>query len=130
MKDSQVIGVGLLGFGTFFFILGTILLLDRALLVMSNIMLLMAITILLTPKGFYTFVIQKDKIQGSIAFFLGIILVFLKLPLPGIICEVVGAYWLFGGFLPLLASLLMKLPFLSNILPFLSHFKSEESLPL
>ena len=130
MNDSQIIGVGLLGFGALFFILGTLLLLDRALLVMSNIMLMMGIFILMGPKGFYSFAIQRDKMQGSIAFFLGIALVLLKLPLPGVICEVTGAYWLFGGFLPLLFSLLMKIPFISNILPFLSHAKSDETLPL
>ena len=110
MNDSQIIGLGLLGFGTIFFILGVLMLLDRALLVMSNLLFLLGILILMTPNKFLSFVIQKERKQGSIAFFLGILLVFFKLPLPGIICEVVGAYWLFGGFLPLLISLILKIP--------------------
>jgi hypothetical protein len=69
---------------------------------------------------------QKGKGQGSIAFFLGIGLILCKLPLPGILCEGVGAYWLFGGFWPMLLSLLMKLPFASVIFPFLTKPKDEE----
>lgn len=128
MEDLKIIGLGLLGFGTGFFILGIILLLDRAMLVMSNILLVFGIVILMSPKGFLTFVLQKDKKQGSIAFSLGICLVICKLPLPGIICEVTGAYWLFGGFWPMLISLLLKIPYISDIIPFLS--KQKEDLPL
>lgn len=128
MKDRTIIGIGLLGFGTLFFILGVILLLDRALLVMSNILILFSIIVLMNPKGFYSFAIQRDKIQGTIAFFTGILLVFFKLPLPGIVCEVVGAYWLFGGFYPMLLTLLMKIPYISNFIPFLGG--NDESLPL
>ena len=127
MNDRNKIGVGLLGFGALFFIIGILLLFDRALLVMSNILILMAILILMNPKGFYSFAIQKEKIQGTIAFFLGIILVLFKLPIPGIVCEVCGAYWLFGGFLPLLFKLLLKIPYISRIFPFLG---SDETLPI
>lgn len=95
---------------------------------MSNILILFSIIVLMNPKGFYSFAIQRDKIQGTIAFFTGILLVFFKLPLPGIVCEVVGAYWLFGGFYPMLLTLLMKIPYISNFIPFLGG--NDESLPL
>jgi hypothetical protein len=126
MDDSQIIGLGLVGFGSFFFLLGVLLLLDRALLIMSNLLIMGGIIFLMGASGFYAFVIQKGKAQGSIAFFLGIALILCKLPLPGILCEVVGAYWLFGGFWPMLLSLVMKLPYASVIFPFLSKPKDDE----
>ena len=129
MNDTEVIGLGMLGIGSFFFVLGILLLLDRALLTMSNILILLGITVLMKPNGFYSFVTQKGRAQGSIAFFLGIFLVICKLPLPGIICEVTGAYWLFGGFWPMLLSLLLKIPHITSFVPFLSKAK-DETLPL
>jgi hypothetical protein len=128
MKDAQLIGLGLLGFGALFFVIGVILLLDRPLLVMSNILIMMGIIVLLTPKGVYGFLAQPGRGQGTIAFVLGIILVFCKLPFPGIICEVTGAYWLFGGFWPLLVSLLLKLPFIGSLIPFLKE--KDDQLPM
>ena len=128
MNDTEIIGIGLLLFGTVIFLFGILMLLDRALLVMSNILFLSGILVLMKPKGFFSFAIQSDKKQGTIAFFVGIILVLFKLPIPGIICELTGAYWLFGGFIPLLLSLLLKVPFLSKFFPFLS--KSKDDSPL
>ena len=128
MKDLEKIGLGLLGSGVALFFLGILFLLDKALLIMSNILIIMSIFLLMGFNGFIGFIIQKDKLQGTVAFLVGILLVFVKLPLPGIICEIVGAYWLFGGFLPLLTSMLLKVPLLANFIPFLS--KKKEELPL
>jgi hypothetical protein len=125
MNDTQTIGVGLVGFGSFFFLLGILLLLDRALLILSNILIVMGIVVLLGPEEFVKFTIQKNRGHGSVAFFLGIALIFCKLPLPGIACELTGAYWLFGGFWPMLLSLLLKIPWLSSLLPFLTKPKTD-----
>jgi hypothetical protein len=125
MNDTQTIGVGLVGFGAFFFFLGVLFLLDRPLLILSNILIIMGIVVLLGPQEFVKFTIQKSRSHGSIAFFLGIALILCKLPLPGIACELTGAYWLFGGFWPMLLSLLLKVPWLSSLLPFLTKPKDE-----
>jgi hypothetical protein len=125
MNDRQSIGVGLLGFGALFFVLGVLFLLDRALLILSNIVLFMGIIILMGIRDFLNFTIQKGRAHGSIAFFLGIALIFCKLPLPGILCEAVGAYWLFGGLWPMLLSLIWKLPFVSSIFRFLAKAKAD-----
>lgn len=97
---------------------------------MANMLILAGIVILMTPMGFYKFIAQRGRGQGTIAFFLGIILVLCKLPLPGIICEATGAYWLFGGFWPMLLSLVTKLPKIGKaLLPFISKLKGDD-LPL
>lgn len=125
MEDKKVIGLGLLLLGTLLFFIGVLLLLDSALLIMSNIAYLMGIVALMGLQGFLDFVLQSDKKQGSILFFVGILLVFCKSPIPGIVCEGVGAYWLFGGFLPMLRSILLNLPHVGPYFAFLR----EESLP-
>ena len=129
MNETQTIGLGMLGVGAVLFLLGILFLLDRALLTMANLLILAGIGVLMTPIGFYKFIAQRGKGQGTIAFFLGIALVLCKLPLPGIICELTGAYWLFGGFWPMLLSLITKLPKIGKILPFISKLKGED-LPL
>ena len=129
MEDLELIGLGMLGIGILLFLVGILMLLDRALLVMSNILILTAILILMRPAGFYGFITERGRGQGTIAFFLGIALVLCKLPLPGLICEVTGAFWLFGGFWPLLMSLIAKLPYVANLFPVIAKFK-DEGLPL
>ena len=128
MGDLENIGLGMLGIGVLLFLFGILMLFDRALLVMSNLLILLGIVTLMRPSGFYGFISQNGRGQGTIAFFLGILLVFCKLPLPGIICEVTGAYWLFGGFWPMLMTLLMKIPHITSLLPFIPKFK-DETLP-
>lgn len=128
MNETQTIGLGVLGFGVALFFLGILMLFDRALLVMSNLLILISIVLLMGPEGVLKFIVQKDKMRGTAAFLAGIFLVLIKIPYLGIPCEIAGAYWLFGGFIPLLVSLLLKVPFLTTILPFLA--KSKEELPL
>jgi hypothetical protein len=98
--------------------LGVLFLLDCPLLILLNILLFMRVIILMGIREFLKFTIQKGCGHSSIAFFLGIALIFCKLPLPGILCEVVGTYWLFGGFWPMLLSLFWKFPFVASIFPF------------
>ena len=126
MNELQSIGTGVLAFGAIFFILGCVFLMDRTMLVMSNVLILLGINLIMSPRDFITFILSKERIKGSIAFILGILLVLFKIPLPGIICEVTGAYWLFGGFLPLLLSLLSKLPFVPTKL----FARNKSDLPL
>lgn len=117
MNEFQAIGYGLLGFGVFFFILGIFTLGKRQFLVTSNLLIILAVNLIFGVAEFIRFVIQRTRIVGTIAFFLGMTLVFLGMPLPGIISELAGAYWLFGGFLQLFWSLLLKIPFISAIIP-------------
>ena len=125
MEENTILGLFVTGIGAFLFILGTLMLLDRALLIMSNLLILIGANILMTPKKFLDFIIQKERLQGTFAFFLGISLVFFKLPLPGILSEVVGAYWLFGGFLPMLWTLILKIPYLTQFIPYLANKKDQ-----
>ena len=117
MNDIQVIGSGLLVFGILFFIFGIFTFGSRQFLVTANLLLLVAFNLLFGVKEFVLFIFQRTKIVGTLAFLIGISLVFLRLPFPGILCEIVGAYWLFGGFTGMILSYLSRIPFLSYIIP-------------
>ena len=117
MNEFQAIGYGLLGFGVLFFILGILTLGKRQFLVTSNLLILLAVNLIYGVREFIRFIFQRTRIVGTLAFFLGITLVFLRMPLPGIISELVGAYWLFGGFLQLFWSYILKIPCVSWIIP-------------
>ena len=122
MNDLEVIGAGVVGGGFLFFILG-IFSFSSEFLITANLLFLIGLNMLMGPKSFLSFLIKKDKLKGTIVFLVGIILIFCKQALFGIISEAIGAYWLFGGFLPMLFTLLSKIPILGLIIP--SSLKSK-----
>ena len=124
MNDLQVIGCGVTGSGAIFLILGIFTLLKRRFLVTANALLIIGIPMMMGGKRFVRFLFQRERMRGTVAFFLGIVLVFAKLSLPGILCELVGCYWLFGGFLPMFFSLLSKIPVVGMFVP--SSMKKDD----
>lgn len=124
MNDLQVIGSGVTGAGALFLVLGILTLLNRRFLVTANVLLLIGVPMMMGWREFIRFIFQKEKMRGTFAFLLGLFLVLLKLALPGIVCEVVGCYWLFGGFLPMFFSLVSRIPVIGALVP--SSLKKED----
>ena len=124
MNDLEVIGSGVIGGGFLFFILG-IFSFSSEFLITANLLFLIGLNLLMTPRNFINFLIRKEKLKGTVAFFIGIILIFLKQAILGIIGELVGAYWLFGGFLPMLFTVLSKIPVLGLLIPASLRRKGE-----
>ena len=124
MNDLQVIGCGVTGAGAVFLLLGVLSLLNRRFLVTANALLLLGVPMMMGIHEFRRFVFQKEKMRGTLAFLLGLMLVLLRLSLPGIVCEVVGCYWLFGGFLPIFFSLMSRIPIIGGLVP--SSLKKED----
>jgi hypothetical protein len=124
MNDIEVIGAGVTGFGVAFFILGIFTFLNRKLLVTSTILVVLGLGMGVGPISLAKLLIRKDRLKGTIAYFAGVVLVFLKLSLPGVACEVVGAYWLFGGFLPIVLSIVSRIPIVGHFIP--SSMKKED----
>jgi hypothetical protein len=128
MNDVQVIGSGITVGGVVFLLLGIFSLLNRRFLVTANVLLLIGLLLMYGLGSFLRFLFQKDKLKGTLAFVLGIVFVFVKWSLAGVVCEVVGCYWLFGGFLPLLFSLLSRIPIMGALIP--SSLKKQEDLSI
>lgn len=59
---------------------------------------------------------RKDRIRGTVCFFLGILLVLMRWGMIGMIIEGFGFLNLFGNFLPIALSVSRQLPVLSSIL--------------
>ncbi|CAH0545711.1 unnamed protein product [Brassicogethes aeneus] len=116
ITDTQKIGVGLAGFGIFFLFLGVILIFDKSLLALGNILFLSGLGCVIGRERTIRFFFQRHKIKGSIAFFGGIIVVLIGWPLVGMIIETYGFILLFSGFFPVAINFLRRVPVLGSLL--------------
>ncbi|CZT16465.1 probable protein GOT1 [Ramularia collo-cygni] len=110
LSDSQKIGVAFCTGGGFFLLFGLILLFDRALLAMGNILFLIGITLLLGPQRTFIFFARKQKWKGTLAFWSGILLILLRWPLVGFVVQCYGMFILFGEFFKTIAGFAYNVP--------------------
>jgi hypothetical protein len=120
--DTQKIGIGLVGFGGFFLFLGVVLLFDKGLLAIGNILFLAGIAFIVGLDRTWRFFFQANKIKMSVFFFGGIFVVLLGWPIVGMILELYGFFQLFRGFFPFVVEFLRRVPGLGMILnlPFIN----------
>ncbi|SNX87966.1 probable GOT1 - Membrane protein required for ER to Golgi transport [Melanopsichium pennsylvanicum] len=116
LTDQQKIGAGLVSFGTFFIFVGIILFFDAALLALGNVLFTAGIALLIGPQKTFYFFARKQKIRGTICFFAGMLLVFCKWAVIGMLIEAFGFLNLFGDFFPVILNFLRQLPVIGNIL--------------
>lgn len=95
-RRSAEIGVGLVSVGALFLILGIILFFDAALLALGNILFTSGITLLIGPQKTFYFFARKQKIRGTVCFFTGMVMVFLRWTFIGMLLEMFGFLNLFG----------------------------------
>ncbi|XP_017887946.1 vesicle transport protein GOT1B [Ceratina calcarata] len=110
VTDTQKIGVGLVGFGISFLFLGILLIFDKGLLAIGNILFLSGLGCVIGPKKTLSFFFQRHKIKASVSFLGGIIVVLMGWPIVGMIVETYGFILLFSGFLPVAINVLRKVP--------------------
>ncbi|KAL5276879.1 GOLT1B family protein [Megaselia abdita] len=122
VTDIQKIGIGLAGFGISFLFLGVLLLFDKGLLAIGNILFLSGLGCVIGVERTFRFFFQKHKIRGSLAFFGGIFVVLFGYPLIGMLIESYGFFVLFSGFFPVAINFLRRVPILGTILnlPFIN----------
>ncbi|CAO1419474.1 unnamed protein product [Diamesa serratosioi] len=122
ISDIQKIGVGLAGFGVAFLFLGILLIFDRGLLAIGNILFICGLACIIGLARTKNFFFQKHKAKGSVAFFGGIIIVLIGYPLIGMVVESYGFISLFAGFIPVTIQFIRRVPVLGNLLnlPFIS----------
>ena len=116
ITDFQKIGVGLAGFGVAFLFLGMLLLFDKGLLAVGNILFLSGLAFVIGLERTFRFFFQYHKIKGSTAFFGGIFVVLFGYPLIGMIIEAYGFIVLFSGFFLVAINFLRRIPVLGLIL--------------
>lgn len=120
----QKIGIGLTGFGIAFLMLGVVLLFDRGLLAIGNILFISGLAFVIGLERTFRFFFQRHKWRGSGAFFGGIVIVLAGWPLVGMVIESYGFVVLFSGFFPVVINFLRRVPVLGLILnlPFIGSF--------
>ncbi|XP_058128916.1 vesicle transport protein GOT1B [Anopheles ziemanni] len=116
ITDTQKIGVGLAGFGIAFLFLGMLLLFDKGLLAIGNILFVCGLACVIGLERTFRFFFQKHKVKASIAFFGGIAIVLFGYPLIGMLIEMYGFILLFSGFFPVAINFLRRVPVLGNFL--------------
>ncbi|KAB0792299.1 hypothetical protein PPYR_14258 [Photinus pyralis] len=116
ITDTQKIGVGLAGFGMFFLFLGVLMLFDKSLLALGNILFIAGLSCVIGLERTFRFFFQRHKVRASIAFFGGIIIVLVGWPLVGMLLESYGFVLLFSGFFPVAVNFLRRVPLLGTVL--------------
>ncbi|XP_017120590.1 vesicle transport protein GOT1B [Drosophila elegans] len=121
VTDLQKIGIGLAGFGISFLFLGMLLLFDKGLLAIGNILFISGLGCVIGVERTLRFFFQRHKVKGTTAFFGGIVIVLLGFPIIGMIIESYGFFALFSGFFPVAINFLGRVPVLGSLLnlPFL-----------
>ncbi|KAL0279995.1 UNVERIFIED_CONTAM: hypothetical protein PYX00_001426 [Menopon gallinae] len=116
VTDMQKIGVGLAGFGIAFLFLGCLLLFDKGLLALGNILFIVGLACVIGLERTFRFFFQRHKAKASTAFFGGIFVVLLGYPFIGMVLEMYGFILLFSGFFPAAINFLRRVPVLGTVL--------------
>lgn len=116
ISDTQKIGVGLAGFGIAFLFLGVLLLFDKGLLAIGNLLFISGLGCVIGPRRTLSFFFQRHKLKGSASFLGGVLIVLMGWPLVGMIVETYGFVILFSGFLPVAINFLRRVPILGTFL--------------
>mmetsp|Transcript_17310 Transcript_17310/g.44089 ORF Transcript_17310/g.44089 Transcript_17310/m.44089 type:complete len:143 (-) Transcript_17310:38-466(-) len=116
ISEHQKIGVLLTVCGLVFTLFGMLLLFDRVLMALGNLLFLCGILFLIGPWKTIVFFRQGNNILGSICFLGGVLLVVVGWPFIGIIAETYGFLKLFGGFLPYVIMSMRQIPLFGYLL--------------
>lgn len=102
--------------GVLFLFLGIVFFFDATLLALGNVLFVAGIAMLIGPQKTLLFFARKQKIRGTICFFSGMALVFLRWTFVGMIIEMVGFLNLFGDFFPVILNFLRQVPIVGQLL--------------
>jgi hypothetical protein len=116
LSDARKIGIGLTAFGLAFTALGVVLLFDKGLLAMGNVLFLSGVCLIIGPQRSVRFFFNRKKAKGSALFFVGMALVLLGVPVVGVAVEAFGFINLFGDFFPIAISFMRRVPIVGNVL--------------
>ncbi|BFZ03930.1 hypothetical protein BsWGS_06969 [Bradybaena similaris] len=116
VTDFQKIGVGLAGFGIVFLFLGMVLLFDKGLLAIGNILFICGLAFVIGLERTFRFFFQRHKLKATGFFIGGMLVVLIGWPVVGMCVELYGFFLLFSGFFPVAVNFLRRVPVLGTIL--------------
>lgn len=120
--DNRKIGTLLIFLGCLFLFLGVLFLFDAALLAIGDLLFLCGLALTIGFSRTIQFFTRKERWRGILCFFSGIVLVFMKWTITGMILQSFGFLNLFGSFFPVVIAFLRQMPVVGNLLslPFIS----------
>jgi Got1/Sft2-like family len=124
ISDNTKIGTGLLFLGCIFLCLGVLFFFDSALLALGDILFLIGLTLTIGISRTVRFFSRPDRMRGIISFFGGIVLVFFRWPILGMMAQLYGMIYLFGQFFPIAAESMKDTPVIGPVfrLPAVEQF--------
>mmetsp|Transcript_23974 Transcript_23974/g.56640 ORF Transcript_23974/g.56640 Transcript_23974/m.56640 type:complete len:126 (+) Transcript_23974:246-623(+) len=99
-----------------FLFLGMIFMFDSTMLALGDILFLMGLTLTIGPSRTYRFFARKDRIRGTVIFFVGIVLVMIGWPIFGMVAQIWALFFLFGQFFPIIYQSLQDVPVIGQFL--------------
>ncbi|KAL2001023.1 hypothetical protein VTN02DRAFT_2336 [Thermoascus thermophilus] len=110
LTENQKFGVIFCTAGSLFMFGGVLMFFDRSMLAMGNILFLIGLVLIIGLQKTVAFFTRRQKIRGTAAFGLGILLILLRWPLTGFLIELYGIVVLFGDFLVTVAQFAGNVP--------------------
>ncbi|XP_060169185.1 vesicle transport protein GOT1-like [Lycium barbarum] len=89
------IGLGLIGFGVMFTLVGVFLFYDRSFVAIGNILFLSGVTLTTGVMSTLQFFMKRRNFKGSASFSVGFFLIMMGWPVLGLIGEIYGLFLLF-----------------------------------
>ena len=79
-------------------------------LAMGNILFLIGLTLIIGMQKTLAFFARRQKLKGTVAFALGILMILMRWPLIGFCVELYGIFVLFGDFFATIAGFAYNIP--------------------
>lgn len=107
---------------------------DRAMLAMGNILFLCGLTLIIGLHKTALFFARRQKLKGTAAFTVGILLILFRWPLVGFLVELYGIFVLFGDFFATIAGFVGNIPvvgpYIAQALEKISGGRRNAELPV
>eukprot|EP01095_Lingulamoeba_sp_RSL-Kostka_P006160 TRINITY_DN190_c0_g1_i1.p1 TRINITY_DN190_c0_g1~~TRINITY_DN190_c0_g1_i1.p1 ORF type:complete len:141 (+),score=33.02 TRINITY_DN190_c0_g1_i1:318-740(+) len=121
-SEWQQVGISVTLIGLFFLFFGVIMIFDRALMAFGNLLFVGGIVMLIGFANTFDFFFKRSPLKGTACFVGGVLLVIIKWPIIGMIIEIIGVYFLFGGFFPVITTYLQTFGRNIPVIGFLFRF--------
>jgi len=134
LTETQKIGVIFCSGGGLFLCGGVVMFFDRSMLAMGNILFLIGLTLIIGLQKTMSFFSRRQKLKGTAAFAVGILLILLRWPITGFVIELYGIFILFGDFLITVGQVAGNIPvigpYIKQVLETLAGGRRNVDLPV
>ena len=115
-RGNRQIGLALLGSGAVIVMFGISLFFNKTLMRLGNLLFIAGVPMTIGPTRTAGYFLNKEKYRATACLALGIFLVFVGMPVLGMILEVFGILNLFGNMFPVLLAVAKQMPVIGPIL--------------